>query len=123
MARSTAKKRQQDVVSRSRRALASVNKDCGFHFYNKIGNNTGVTATSIQDLANQMRTINSESVKFHFERGDFQRWIRTIFCDAELTEDLALITSYTSEETLRQEIINRIETRIDELKSITRQSA
>jgi len=63
------------VVAKSHRALSVVNYDCGFHFYTALGNSTGITATSLEDLAQKMRTISLDSIKFHFDRGDFQSWM------------------------------------------------
>jgi len=108
------------AVAQSRRALSVVKYDCGFHFYITLGNYTGVTATSLQDLAQKMRTVSLDSIKFHFERGDFQRWIRYIFCDPELAERIGLISPEFSAEDLRKEIINKIESRLIQLKEIAK---
>ncbi len=44
-------KQQSTDVAKARRALSTVNVDCGFHFYTAIGDYTGVTAVSLPDLA------------------------------------------------------------------------
>jgi len=108
------------AVAQALRALSTVNADCGFHFYTAIGDYTGVTATSIQELAEKMRSISLGSVRFHFERGDFQRWIRTLFCEPELAEDIGLIKPHFSDEALRREIIDKIEVRLSQLKAIAK---
>ncbi len=59
-------------------------------------------------------------MRFHFERGDFQRWIRTLLCDSELAEDMGLIKPYFSDEALRREIITKIEEHIARLKKIVK---
>jgi len=110
-------KPQSTEVAKARRALSTVNYDCGFHFYTAIGDYTGVTAVSLQDLAEKMGSINVGSVRFHFERGEFQRWIRTLLCDSELAEDIGLIKPYFSDEALRREIIAKIEEHIARLKA------
>lgn len=80
---------QQSVaVAQAQRALSIVNPDCGFHFYTAMGDYTGVTAVSLQDLADKMRSVGVGSIRFHYERGDFQKWVRTIFCDRELAEKI-----------------------------------
>ncbi len=104
-------------VALSLRALSTVAYSCGFHFYTDVGHDTGVTATSFEEFAEKLQTISLDSVKFHFERADFQRWIRTIFCDAELAESIGLISEEYSEENLRQEIINRVKNHITKLKA------
>lgn len=121
MTKSVSEKNQQPTpVIQARRALSTVNSDCGFHFYTAIGDYTGVTATSLQDLAKKMSTIPLGSVRFHYERGDFQRWIRTLFCDPELAESIGLIKPHFSDEALRNEIIDKIEEHIGHLKVIAK---
>ncbi len=105
------------ATARTLRALSTVADSCGFHFYTDIGKNTGVIATSLEDFAKKLQTISLDSIKFHFERADFQRWIRTIFCDAELAERIGLIGEEYSEEDLRQEIINKVKNHIAKLKA------
>ena len=120
MTQNVSQEKQYIAVAQARRALSTVNQDCGFHFYTAIGDYTGVTATSLQDLAEKMRSISLGSVRFHYERGDFQRWIRTLFCDPELAESLALIKPYFSDEELRREIIDKIEEHIGHIKAIAK---
>jgi hypothetical protein len=113
-------KKQPIEVAKARRTLSTVNYDCGFHFYTAIGDYTGVTAVSLQDLAQKMRSIGLRSVRFHFERGDFQRWIRTLLCASELAEDIGLIKPHFSDEALRREIITKLEEHIARLKEIVK---
>lgn len=102
--------------AQARRALSTVNSDCGFHFYTAVGDYTGVTATSLKDLREKMQEVPLGSIRFHFERGDFQRWIRTLFCDPELAESIGLIKPTFSDEALRREISDQIEEHIGHLK-------
>jgi hypothetical protein len=122
MTQSISEEKQQSTdVAKARRALSTVNYDCGFHFYTAIGDYTGVTAVSLQDLADKMGSISLRSVRFHFERGEFQRWIRTLLCDSELAEDIGLIKPYFSDEALRREIITKIEEHIARLKKTVKE--
>jgi len=66
------KEERPEAVTQTLRALSTVNHDCGFHFYTAVGDYTGVTAISIQDLAEKMRSIDLGSVRFHYERGIFR---------------------------------------------------
>lgn len=103
--------------TQAQRALSNVKSDCGFHFYTAIGDYTGVTATGLQDLTEKMREVPVGSIRFHYECGDFQRWIRTLFCDQELAENIGLIKPTFSDEALRSEIIDQIEENIGHLKA------
>ncbi len=120
MATNITEKQRLDAIAQSQRALSNVNLDCGFHFYTAIGDYTGVTAVSLQDLAQKMLSVGVGSVRFHYERGDFQRWIRTIFCDRELAEEIGLIKPYFSDEALRREIIDKIEEHLSHLKAVAK---
>jgi hypothetical protein len=119
MTQNTSKGETSSAATQAQRALSTVNSDCGFHFYPAIGDYTGVTATSLQDLAEKMREVSVGSVRFHYERGDLQRWIRTFFCDQELAEQIGLIKPTFSDEMLRREITDQIEENIGHLKAKT----
>lgn len=114
----TAEKQPHLSADQARRALSTVNEDCGFHFYTAIGDYSGITATSLQDLAEKMRAIELGSVRFHFERGDFQRWIRDVFCDSELAENIGITKPHFSDETLRRDIIDKIDSHLKQLRAI-----
>jgi hypothetical protein len=119
MTQSTSKSETSPEATQAKRALTNVNSECGFHFYTAIGDYTGVTATSLQDLIEKMREVPVGSVRFHYERGDFQRWIRTLFCDQELAENIGLIKPTFSDEALRAEIIDQIEENIGHFEAKT----
>jgi hypothetical protein len=119
MTQSTAKEETSNAATQAKRALSTVNSECGFHFYTAIGDYTGITATSLQDLIEKMREVPVGSVRFHYERGDFQRWIRTLFCDQELAENIGLIKPTFSDEALRAEIIDQIKENLGHLKAKT----
>jgi len=97
--------------------LTSVPYDNGFHFYVSIGNYTGVTATSLAEFAEKIQTIDSNSIKFHLLRNDFQKWVKNTIGDVELAKRLNLIKGNLPEEDLRKDILRVIQTRIAELKS------
>lgn len=123
MTQNTPQETQQPPTdaAQARRALSAVTPDCGFHFYTAIGDYTGITATSLQDLADKLSQVSVASVRFHYERGDFQRWIRTMFCVPPLAEDIALIKPYFSDEALRREIITKIQEHIARLKATAKE--
>lgn len=103
--------------SKISQVLRTVPSDCGFHFFTSIGNYTGVTAHSIGEFAENLKTINIDSVKFHFERADFQKWIRNVLCDPELAERIGLIGTEFSDESLRKKLVEITETRLIELRN------
>ena len=89
--------------------LRTVSFERGFHFYTMIGNYTGITATNLGELAAKLKTIPAESILFHFERKDFQKWIQYTIEDAALAERISRIKGEQSAEDLRKEILRTVE--------------
>lgn len=77
----------------------------GFRFFTSIGNYTGVTATNLNEFATKLQFVPAESVKFHFERKDFQKWIKNTIKDEGLSEKINMIKEAQSTEDLRKEIL------------------
>jgi hypothetical protein len=95
----------------------------GFHFYTAIGNYIEETATSLTDFANILTRIDEGSIRFHFQRQDFQKWIRAIIGDYELADRLDKIKATLTPEELRRSLIETVQTRITELEKIVQQKS
>ena len=67
-------------------------RDKAFYFFNSIGDYTGEYASSLEEFVEKVKKINSRSLEFHLYREDFQRWVRDILANEELTEELEKIT-------------------------------
>jgi hypothetical protein len=90
----------------------------GFHFYKDIGCCIGVTSCSLEELADAIQKVCS-AVIFHFERGDFQNWIRDIIGDNDLAQridDVKMCSRQLSGEACRKELVERINIRILQLE-------
>ena len=99
--------------------LTVVPRAQGFHFYKAIGCCIGVTCCSLEELADALQKVCSEAVIFHFERGDFQNWVRDVIGDAELAQSIDAIKMCSrklSEEACRKELVERINVRILQLE-------
>ncbi len=117
--------REQPVSnSKIMRILSSVSYDKGFHFYTAIGSYTGETATSLDIFVLKLQVIDAASVKFHFQRNDFQKWIEDTIGDEELAERISQRGELRqlSVEDLRQELLEIVQTRIEELRRLHRRS-
>jgi hypothetical protein len=89
-----------------------------FHFFTGIGNYTGTFATSLQDFSEKIQTIDKRSVRFHFSRGDFERWLEFIG-DKELARRISLLKGQNlSDEQLRQAMYEIVRNRCSETKTI-----
>lgn len=99
--------------------LSSVPYDKGFHFFTDVGCYTGETATSLLTFLKEIEAIDADSVKFHFQRQDFRKWIRDVIGDVELAERISQMKEGLSEEALRKEIAKTVDARLNELKTLS----
>jgi hypothetical protein len=89
--------------------LRTVPFESGFHFYTAIGNYTGITATNLSEFAAKLKTIPAESISFHFQRKDFQKWIQYTIKDAALAERISRTKGEQSAEGRRKEILSTVQ--------------
>jgi DNA-binding Lrp family transcriptional regulator len=91
------------------KAVAPVPKDMAFHFYTGIGQPTGFSAESLKELYEIIKRVAVGSVEFHLYRGDFENWIKGVFKDEALADELAKLKSAELKgEMLRKEIVTSI---------------
>jgi hypothetical protein len=91
----------------------------GFHFYTAVGHYCGVTSNSLEEFGNALQYICSEAIIFHFERGDFQNWIRDVIGDMKLAQEIdeiKMCSRQLSDECCRKEIAQRVNIRILQLE-------
>lgn len=62
--------------------------DQPFYFYSDVGKYTGITATTVLELATRIQEVDVKSVEFHLYRRDFERWIREVYHAFELVEKI-----------------------------------
>jgi hypothetical protein len=92
----------------------------GFHFYTGVGDYCGVSVHSLEEFADALQYVCSEAIVFHFERGDFQNWIRDVICDNELAKKIDAIKMcerHLAAESCRKEIVERVNVRILQLEA------
>jgi hypothetical protein len=88
----------------------------GFHFFTELGKYTGITATSTVEFAEKLQIVPIQSVTFHFQRQDFQKWFRNTVGDEELAKRIDQIRAWSSDENLRKELFKKVHARIAELQ-------
>jgi DNA-binding Lrp family transcriptional regulator len=87
------------------KAIAPLSKEEAFHFYTDMGQPTGFSAESLKELYEIIKRVAIASVEFHLYRGDFENWIRAVFKDEALADELANLKSANVKgEELRAEI-------------------
>ncbi|MEM3703967.1 MAG: hypothetical protein QXX79_06100 [Candidatus Bathyarchaeia archaeon] len=67
--------------------LKTVPREKAFYFFTSIGNYTGESASSLTEFMDKINIINVKSLEFHFQRGDFEKWISEVLQDEELSEE------------------------------------
>ena len=80
------------------------------------GHYTGETALSLRSFLRDMGSVDTESIKFHFDNGDFQKWLRTTIGDEELARIIDKLDKKIPEENLREKLADIVQKRISELQ-------
>jgi len=96
--------------------LRTVPYEKGFHFYTAPGKFANETATSLESFEKKLQTVPADSLNFHLQRGDFQKWVKITLCDEELAKRLNSVSLTLLSENLRKELLAIVQTRITELK-------
>ncbi len=109
-------KKQPIEKPNNQNLLRTVPFENGFHFFTEIGKYTGITARSTVELAEKLQAIPIQSVTFHFQRKDFQKWLKNTIGDEELSIRIDQIMTQPSDEYLRKNLFKTVHYRITELQ-------
>jgi type I restriction-modification system DNA methylase subunit len=116
-ARQVSQVKGQQKKTTSREAFKTVSFQYGFHFYTALGKYTGITANSLSEFAEKLQTIPAQSITFHLDREDFQKWLRNVFGDKELADRFDQFKKrpeYASDEDVRMGLVVAVQRRISE---------
>ena len=100
--------------------LSVVPEAKNFRFCTDVDDSCGVCAHSLEEFADDLQYVCSESIVFHFERGDFQNWMRDIVGDTKLSQAIAGITKrerHLAAECCRKEIAERVNIKFLQLEA------
>ena len=103
-----------EVGAEAVKVLRTVGDHEAFYFYEAVGKPAGETARSLNDFLGKVRSVKSESLTFHLQRGDFQSWVEKILGDSKLARELGRISPSSSDD-VRLRICETVENRIREL--------
>ena len=96
--------------------LNTVPFEKSFQFFTELGKNTGITASNTIEFAEKLQIVPIQSVTFHFQRQDFQRWFINVIGDEELAKRIDQINIWAhDDENLRKELSETVQNRIAEL--------
>jgi hypothetical protein len=96
-------------------ALAGLPEEEAFIFYLRIGEPAGVSARSVKEFYEVVKTVDVVSLEFHLEREDFENWVKTAVKDDAFAGELAgLRQEGLKGETLRKQILLDLQERFGE---------
>ena len=94
------------------KAQSPVADGLGFRFYVGVGQSTGLSARSLKDFYEAVKTVDAGSLEFHLYRGDFSNWVRSVLKDGVLAGEFeSLGHGGLRGESLRGKIVAVIESR------------
>ena len=92
----------------------------GFTFFYEFAKPTKLTAYSLEEFYSAIKVVDLRSIRFHMERGDFERWLSQAVGDKELAKRLSEISDeHLDGEALRSRLLKVLEDRIRELKRVS----
>jgi hypothetical protein len=109
-------KKQTIEKTKNLNLLKTVPFESSFHFFTEHGKYTGINANGTVEFAEKLQTIPIQSVTFHSKRQDFQKWLKNIIGDGELSKRIDQIKAGSQDETLRKELLKTVQNRIAELQ-------
>lgn len=102
----------------AQKILREVPEFNAFYFFKDEGKYTGNYAVSLIIFYNMLSKIDKESLLFHFRRGDYQNWIKTIIGDNYLANEINKIDKNVNGNELLANLCKIIEKRLIELKQL-----
>ena len=102
---------------RHKRILGRLSAEKCFTFFYDFARPTGLTARGLREFDSILKTVDSDSIRFHMSRGDFERWLVQVVGDEELAREVSRLSRIKNGELLRRKLLEKIEKRIRELEN------
>ena len=110
----------------TKRMLRRLPAGMGFTFSYEFARSSNLTVHSLDEFYSALKTIDVSSIRFHIERGDFERWLSHVVGENKLADEMAKISETCKklkEEVLRKKVLAVTERRIKQLKGITNEDS
>ena len=93
----------------------------GFVFSYDFARSSGLNVQSLGEFVSTLKTVDVSSIRFHVEKGDFERWTRQVVGDDKLANEIAAIklNKRLKGEVLRKKVLAVTAKRIKKLKKIS----
>ena len=112
MSKTATTKKQAIEKQKNLNLLNTVPIENGFHFFTELGKFTGITANSTVEFAEKLQIVPIQSVTFHFQRQDFQKWLKNTIGDEELSKRIDQIKAAGfQDENLRKALSTTVQNR------------
>ena len=99
------------------RILRIVPREKAFYFFSSIGNYTGISASSLLEFIEMVAQVDVKSVRFHFLRRDFEKWVGQVLEDDVLVMKIkTLRNSFLEEDVLKQRLQGILTERYSDLR-------
>jgi hypothetical protein len=105
-------------AEKAQKILSPVPYEQGFHFFARDGHYSGETATSLCSFLRDLQHLDMQTIRFHFERGDYQKWLKITIGDERLAQRIDNIDKTAPDESLRHQLSEIVQKRISELQLI-----
>jgi hydroxymethylpyrimidine pyrophosphatase-like HAD family hydrolase len=90
-----------------------------FYFHPTKGQGGPRAAASLWELRDALGELPMETLRYHLDRGDFERWVRDVLRDAELARRLhTLAGRRLGRSELREALVGTVASRYEELESL-----
>ena len=99
--------------------LRRVGDSEAFYFCRTLGNFTGQKANSLEEFLQKINVIEQESLEFHLDRQDFEKWLKSTIGDSKLATDMRrLRKEKLSGNDLRNLMLQLVSDRLKELTNV-----
>ncbi len=101
----------------AKRILRKVPAEKGFTFSNEFAEPPKWTVYSLKEFYTALEIVKLRSIRFHVERGDFEKWIRWVIGDYKLADRLAAAAkNRITDNEIRERLLRLVGQRIRELE-------
>jgi alpha-amylase len=109
----------------AKRLLRRLPSGLGFVFSYNFARSSGLIVNSLGEFVSVLRSVDLSSIRFHMEKGDFERWIREVVGDEVLADKISAIKfkKRLKGESIRKNLLVATGQRLKQLKKFASQNS
>jgi hypothetical protein len=98
--------------------LRTVPSEKAFYFYRREGTPSGMKASSLQEFRVSIESADPETLEFHSQRHDFEKWVRMLG-DPTLAKQMQTLASQNlPPQELKSKLVRIVRMRVGKLKKL-----